>query len=56
MARRTGAMWIVLVAAFVLTSAGYTFAQFGRGGFFNSPVRPAPRAFPDRPFVVCRLM
>ena len=54
---RTGAFTRVLVvAAFLLTTAGYTFAQFGRGGFLNSPVRPAPRAFPDRNFVVCRLM
>jgi hypothetical protein len=57
LARRTGALrWVLLVAAFVLTTAGYTFAQFGRGGFFNSPLRPAPHAFPDRNFVVCRLM
>ena len=53
------APWIarmLVVAALLLMSAGYTFAQFGRGGFFNSPVRPAPSAFPDRNFVVCRLM
>jgi hypothetical protein len=47
---------VLLVAALLLASAGYTFAQFGRGGFFNSPVRLAPSAFPDRDFVVCRLM
>jgi hypothetical protein len=56
LAQRTTLRWGFLVAAFLLTSAGYTFAQFGRGGFFNSPVRPAPQAFPDRNFVVCRLM
>jgi len=47
---------VLLVAAFLLASAGYTFAQFGRGGFFNSPIRLAPSEFPDRNFVVCRLM
>ena len=54
--RRSGARTSVLVAALLLASAGYTFAQFGRGGFFNSQVRPAPKTFPDRNFVVCRLM
>ena len=54
--RRSGARMSVLVAALLLASAGYTFAQFGRGGFFNSQVRPAPKTFPDRNFVVCRLM
>jgi hypothetical protein len=47
---------VLLVVVLLITTAGYTFAQFGRGGFFNSPVRPAPSAFPDRNFVVCRLM
>jgi hypothetical protein len=55
-ARRTGVTRLLLVVAVLVASAGYTFAQFGRGGFFNSPVRLAPRAFPDRNFVVCRLM
>ena len=47
---------VLLVAVLLVASASYTFAQFGRGGFFNSPVRLAPSAFPDRNFVVCRLM
>jgi len=47
---------VLLAAALLLASAGYTFAQFGRNGFFNNPVRLAPSAFPDRNFVVCRLM
>jgi hypothetical protein len=34
---------------------GAAFAQFGRGGFYNAPVRLAPATFPDRNFVVCRL-
>jgi hypothetical protein len=54
--RRGPTAWAVLVAALLLTGAGYTYAQFGRGGFFNSPVRLAPSAFPDRNFVVCRMM
>ena len=53
---RSGLRTIVLVAGVLVVSAGYTFAQFGRGGFFNSPVRNAPATFPDRNFVVCRLM
>ena len=57
LAHRTGVITrVLLVAALLVVSAGYTFAQFGRGGFFNSPVRLAPSAFPDRNFVVCRLM
>jgi len=57
MLHRTGVITrVFLVAALLVVSAGYTFAQFGRGGFFNSPVRLAPSAFPDRDFVVCRLM
>jgi hypothetical protein len=55
-ARRTGASTWLVAVTLVLMSAGYSFAQFGRGGFFNSPVRNAPREFPDRNFVVCRLM
>ena len=57
MLHRTGVITrVLLVAALLVVSAGYTFAQFGRGGFFNSPVRLEPSAFPDRNFVVCRLM
>jgi len=55
-ARRTGVNKLLLVVALLVVSAGYTFAQFGRGGFFGSPVRLAPSEFPDRNFVVCRLM
>jgi hypothetical protein len=56
LAHRTGVITrVLLVAALLVASAGYTFAQFGRGGFFNSPIRLAPSAFPDRNFVVCRL-
>ena len=55
-ARRTGVNKLLLVVALLVVSAGYAFAQFGRGGFFNSPVRLAPSEFPDRNFVVCRLM
>ena len=51
---RPGACAFALVVS-LLASAGYSFAQFGRG-FFDSPVRPAPDLFPDRNFVVCRLM
>jgi hypothetical protein len=47
---------VLLVAALLVVSASLTFAQFGRGGFFGSPVRLAPSEFPDRNFVVCRLM
>jgi len=57
MLHRTGMITrVFLVAALLVVSAGYTFAQFGRGGVFKSPVRLAPSAFPDRDFVVCRLM
>jgi hypothetical protein len=57
MLQRTGVITrVLLVAALLVASAGYTFAQVGRGGFFNSPIRLAPSAFPDRNFVVCRLM
>jgi len=33
---------VLLVAALLVVSASLTFAQFGRGGFFGSPVRLAP--------------
>ncbi len=39
--------WVLGVAAL--------FAQFGRGDFYNAPVRLAPAVFPDARFVVCRL-
>jgi len=47
---------MLLVVLSLLVPAGYAFAQFRGGGFFNSPVRLAPDLFPDRDFVVCRLM
>jgi hypothetical protein len=50
------AVGLLGVAVVVLASAAFTFAQFGGGGFFRSPVRLAPDEFPDRDFVVCRLM
>jgi hypothetical protein len=54
--RRLGA---VLAGAVVLASAGYGFAQFqSRGGLGVLGVGSglAPREFPDRDFVVCRLV
>jgi hypothetical protein len=37
--------------------SGLAYAQFGGGrDFFNMPARFAPEDFPDRDFVVCRLM
>jgi hypothetical protein len=43
----------------LLASAGYAFAQFGRGFGdlgFGEPVRFAPSAMPDANFTVCRIM
>ena len=51
--RRRG-ICVLLAAAALAASAGYAAAQF-RGGF-NARVRLAPDVFPDRNFVVCRLM
>jgi hypothetical protein len=44
-------------AGVLLVCSAAALAQF-RGGrnFFNAPVRLAPQAFPDRNFVVCRIM
>jgi len=50
---------VLLLAAVVAATAGYAYAQFGRGFGdlgFNAPVRWAPADFPDRNFTVCRLM
>jgi hypothetical protein len=48
----------LLVAAAVLASAGYSFAQFRSRGLdvLGSGSGLAPAQFPDRDFVVCRLM
>ena len=49
----------ILLTLALVTSAGYAYAQFGRGfggEFFGEPVRFAPPAMPDRNFTVCRLM
>ena len=40
-----------------MIGAGTAYAQFGGGrDFFNMPARFAPETFPDRHFVVCRIM
>jgi hypothetical protein len=49
---RTGGILRLAVAALVV-SCGYAYAQ---RDFYNAPVRLAPERFPDRHFVVCRLM
>lgn len=36
-------------------SLAAAYAQFGLGAELNTPMRPAPKVFPDRNFVVCRL-
>ena len=47
-----------LVAGLVLASAGYAVAQFRNRGFnmLGAGSGLAPRVFPDRDFVICRLM
>ena len=48
-----------LFTAVLLATAGYSYAQFGRGFGdlgFGEPVRWAPADFPDRNFTICRLM
>jgi hypothetical protein len=53
-ARRCAALAIALIA-----SAGYAYAQFGRGFGelgFGEPVRFAPADMPDRKFTICRVM
>ena len=50
---------IALLLAAFLTTAGYSYAQFGRGFGdlgFAEPVRWAPADLPDRHFTVCRIM
>ena len=51
-------MVVLLVAAIVLATAGYAFAQFrSRGlGVLGIGSGLAPREFPDRDFVICRLV
>jgi hypothetical protein len=48
----------VLTMALVVTSSGYLFAQFGRGGVtgVGGPGGFAPEVFPDSDVVLCRLM
>lgn len=49
---------LLLVAAVVLMSSGYAFAQFRSRGFdiLGAGSGLAPREFPDRDFAVCRLV
>src|SRR5512132_3086393 len=61
MRRSRRPMTIVLLAAALLASAGYAYAQFGGGRgfggeFFGEAVRFAPPEMPDRNFTVCRIM
>jgi hypothetical protein len=53
MARVRTAGLLRLVVAALVVSGGYAYAQ---RDFYNAPVRLAPEEFPDRHFVVCRLM
>jgi hypothetical protein len=48
----------LLAAVAVLASAGYSFAQFRNRGFdvLGAGSGLAPKQFPDRDFVVCRLV
>src|SRR5918993_4961852 len=49
---------VVLVAIAIMASAGYSFAQFRSRGFdvLGTGSGLAPKEFPDRDFVVCRLV
>lgn len=49
-------MRLLLAVVAVLVSAAYGFAQFRGGEGLRSPARFAPDEFPDRDFVVCRMM
>jgi hypothetical protein len=53
MGRTLAALVVVLTM-----TAGYAYAQFGRGGgeFLNLPPRFVPTRMPDRSFSVCRIM
>jgi len=46
----------ILVLALLLGSVAAATGQFRRGGFFGRSAQMAPAVFPDRDFVVCRLM
>ena len=56
--RRSTTCAALLVA--LLASAGYAYAQRGRGGLgdlgFFEPVKFAPSQMPDRKFTICRIM
>ncbi len=52
--RRSARAWVLGFGLWALGLASL-FAQFGRGDFSNTPVRLAPKVFPDAKFVVCRL-
>jgi hypothetical protein len=58
--RSRSASAALLALALVAFCAAATSAQFrgfrGNRGGFGAPIKPAPLAFPDRDFVVCRLM
>ena len=57
--RRSSSRIALLLAAALLATAGYSYAQFGRGFGdlgFGEPVRWAPAELPDRNFTICRLM
>ena len=58
MTRRARRRTTVALLLALLASAGYAYAQFGRGGDlgFGEPVRFAPAAMPDGNFTVCRIM
>ncbi len=56
--RRSSSRIALLLAAALLATAGYSYAQFGRGFGdlgFGEPVRWAPAELPDRNFTVCRI-
>jgi hypothetical protein len=56
--RRSSSRIALLLAAVLLATAGYSYAQFGRGFGdlgFGEAVRWAPADFPDRDFTICRI-
>jgi hypothetical protein len=55
MGRGRRARQAICLLAVWAAAAGAAYGQFGRGDFFNAPIRMAPAVFPDRNFVVCRL-
>jgi hypothetical protein len=56
MFRRRAPASVVLLAAFVVLSAGFAFAQFRGGEFLNIAPRFMPETLPDHDFAVCRIM